>query len=115
MIAEDDDSNFKLLDVMLRKTHATIKRTFNGKQAVDYVKGGNDVDLVLMDVRMPVMNGYEATEYIKAFNPDLPVIIQTAFAMSVDRENSFEAGCDDYLAKPIKATELYAILKRFLD
>lgn len=115
MIAEDEDSNFQLLDVMLRKTHATIKRTFNGKQAVEFVKGGNDVDLVLMDVRMPVMNGYEATEYIKEFNPDLPVIIQTAYAMSGDRKNSFEAGCDDYLTKPIRATELYAILKRFLD
>lgn len=115
LIAEDEDSNFQLLEIMLRRTKVRIDRAYNGKQAVDYVLGGNDVDLVLMDVRMPVMNGYEATEHIKKFNPDLPVIIQTAFAMNSDRENSFEAGCDEYLSKPIKATDLYRVMKKFLS
>ncbi len=115
LIAEDEDSNYKLLEVMLRKTRVKIERAYNGKQALDYVLGGNDVDLILMDVRMPVMNGYEATEHIKKFSPSLPVVIQTAFALSGDRENSFEAGCDEYLSKPIKATELYEVMKKFLD
>lgn len=115
LITEDEDSNFKLLEVMLRKTKVKIERAFNGKQAVNYVMGGNDVDLILMDVRMPVMNGYEATEHIKKFDPNIPVIIQTAFALSADRENSFGAGCDEYLSKPIKATELYKLMKQFLD
>lgn len=114
LITEDEDSNFKLLEIMLRKTRVKIERAFNGKQAVNYVIGGNDVDLILMDVRMPVMNGYEATEHIKKFNQSIPVIIQTAFALKGDRENSFGAGCDEYLSKPIKATELYGLLKKFL-
>lgn len=114
LITEDEDSNFKLLEIMLRKTKIKIERAFNGKQAVDFVIGGNDVDVVLMDVRMPVMNGYEATEHIKKFNPYLPVIIQTAFALSGDRENGFEAGCDEYLSKPIKATELFQLMRKFL-
>jgi PAS domain S-box-containing protein len=115
LIAEDEDSNFKLLEVMLRKTKVKIERAYNGKQAIDYVIGGNDVDLVLMDVRMPVMNGYEATEHIKKFSPNLPVIIQTAFTLSGDRESSFEAGCDEYLSKPIKAIELYKYMMKYLD
>lgn len=114
LIAEDEDSNFTLLEVMLQKSKVKLERAYNGKQAVDYVIGGYDVDLVLMDVRMPVMNGYEAMEHIKKFNPELPVVIQTAFAMASDRESSFEAGCDEYLSKPIKATELYQVLEKFL-
>lgn len=114
LIAEDEDSNYKLLEVMLRKTNVRIVRAYNGKQATDYVLGGNDADLILMDVRMPVMNGYEATEHIKKFDPTIPVIVQTAFALSGDRESSFEAGCDGYLSKPIIASELYKVMKKFL-
>ncbi|MFP4472169.1 MAG: PAS domain S-box protein [Bacteroidales bacterium] len=114
LIAEDEDSNFKLLEVMLRKSRVDIKRAYNGKQAVEYVKGGKPVDLILMDIRMPVMDGYDATEIIKSFKPGIPVVIQTAFALAGDRENSLESGSDDYLSKPIKATELYQILKKYL-
>jgi PAS domain S-box-containing protein len=114
LITEDEDSNFTLLEVMLQKTRVKIHRAYNGKQAVDYVLGGNNVDLVLMDIRMPVMNGYQATEHIKAFNPALPVIIQTAFAMSGDRETGLAAGCDEYLPKPIRASELYRLMQKFL-
>ena len=70
--------------------------------------------MILMDVRMPVMDGYEATALIKEFNPNIPVVIQTAFALAGDREISFEAGCDDYLSKPIKTNELFNILTKFL-
>jgi len=113
LIAEDEETNFKLLEVMLRKTNVKIERAYNGKQAVDYIKGGNHADLVLMDVRMPIMNGYEATELIKNFAPTLPVIIQTAFAFNNDREKGFGSGCDEYLSKPIKASDLYLILEKF--
>ena len=114
LIAEDEDSNFILLEIMLQKTKVKIHRAYNGKQAVDYVLGGNNVDLVLMDVRMPVMNGFQATEHIKAFNPKLPVIVQTAFAMSGDRDTGLAAGCDEYLTKPIRATDLYRLMQKFL-
>lgn len=113
LIVEDEEANFKLLEVMLRKTGVKIKRAFNGKQAVDYVTDGSPVDLVLMDVRMPIMNGYEATEMIKKYDPSIPVIIQTAFAFSNDKEKGFGSGCDEYLSKPIKASDLYVLLDKF--
>lgn len=115
LIAEDEDSNFKLLEIMLRKTNVKVVRAYNGKQACDYVTGGRPVDLILMDVKMPVMDGYEATARIKDMKPELPVVVQTAFALAGDRQTSIDAGCDDYLSKPIKATELYGILKKYLD
>ncbi len=114
LIAEDEDSNFKLLEVMLQKTKVNIHRAFNGRQAVDWVIGGNVVDLVLMDIRMPLMNGIQATEHIKAYNPKLPVIIQTAFVMSGDRTTGLAAGCDEYLPKPIRASDVYRLLQKFL-
>ncbi len=114
LIAEDEDSNFTLLEIMLQKTKVKIRRAYNGKQAVNYVIGGNKVDLVLMDVRMPLMNGYQATEHIKAFNPKLPIIMQTAFVMAGDRNTGLAAGCDEYLAKPIRANEIYRLLQKFL-
>ncbi len=114
LIAEDEDSNYQLLDVMLRKSRVKVLRAYNGKEAVELIRSGRDFDLVLMDVRMPVMNGYEATAAIKEINPNLPVIAQTAFALSGDREISLSAGCDDYLSKPIKSEELYRIMSKFL-
>jgi len=113
LIAEDEDSNFQLLDVMLRKSKVKVMRAYNGKEAVEFVRSGKDFDLVLMDVRMPVMNGYDATAAIKEINPNLPVIAQTAFALSGDREISINSGCDDYISKPIKSDELYRIISKF--
>jgi CheY-like chemotaxis protein len=113
LIAEDEDSNFQLLDVMLRKSKVKVMRAYNGKEAVEFVRSGKDFDLVLMDVRMPVMNGYDATAAIKEINPNLPVVAQTAFALSGDREISINSGCDDYISKPIKSDELYRIISKF--
>jgi PAS domain S-box-containing protein len=114
LIAEDEDSNFHLLEIMLKKTKAKIIRAFNGKEAVDFIRGGKTVDFILMDVRMPLMDGYEATRLIKKFDPDIPVVAQTAYALSGDRENSLEAGCDDYISKPIRKAELFGVLSKFL-
>ena len=74
----------------------------------------SDLHVVLMDINMPLMNGYECTRQIKKERPDLPVIAQTAYAMSGEREVSRKAGCDDYLAKPIKVSELLNTLSRYL-
>lgn len=115
LIAEDEDSNFQLLDVMLRKSKVKVMRAYNGKEAVEFVRSGKEFDLVLMDVRMPVMNGYDATAAIKEINPNLPVVAQTAFALSGDREISINSGCDDYISKPIKSDELFRIISKFFE
>ncbi|MBN2175368.1 MAG: PAS domain S-box protein [Bacteroidales bacterium] len=106
LVAEDEDSNFELVKAILQQTQAKIVRAFNGKEAVEICKEKNDINLVLMDIRMPVLNGYEATRYIKKLKSNLPVVSLTAYAMSDDRVKSLNAGCDDYISKPIKPKEL---------
>ena len=69
-----------------------------------------EINLVFMDIKMPVMNGYEATRHIKEFRPDLPVIAQTAFTSAENRENAIKAGCDGFITKPIKKSELHSLV-----
>ena len=115
LVAEDEDSNFHLLEIILRNTKVQLTRAYNGKEAIDIIRGGKEVDLILMDVRMPLMDGYEATAYIKKFNPEIPIIAQTAYALSGDREISLKAGCDGYISKPINRKELFTMISKFFD
>ena len=87
----------------------------NGEEAVKYIKKKNPVDLVLMDIRMPKMNGYDATRLIKEIKPDLPVISVTAYAMSEDEAKSIQAGCDMYMSKPIRPAKLLKAMDKFLS
>ena len=116
LVVEDDNSSFEYLEVVLMSFGVnTIKLAQNGEEAIKQCKENPEIDLVLMDVNMPVMNGYEATKTIKAFRPDLPIIAQTAYALTGDREKSINAGCDDYITKPIKRAELLKKIKKFLN
>ena len=114
LIAEDVESNFLYLKAVLSKLNATVFWAKNGVEAIDICEN-NDIDLVLMDLQMPDMNGYEATELLKKKCPEIPIIAQTAFAMSDDREKAIEAGCDDYLAKPIKSKDLLVAVEKFIN
>lgn len=114
LIAEDVESNFLYLKAVLSKLHANVFWAKNGIEAVDICDKVGNIDLVFMDLQMPEMNGYEATKILKKKYPDLPVVAQTAFAMSDDREKALNAGCDDYLAKPIKSKDLLYIAEKFL-
>ncbi len=115
LIAEDVESNYLYLKAVLSKLNATIFWAKNGIEAVDICEKQKNIDLVLMDLQMPEMNGYEATQILKRKFPDLPVVAQTAFAMSDDREKALDAGCDDYLAKPIKSKDLLIVVQRFVQ
>ena len=101
LVAEDNDSNFILMTYILKK-HYEYERARNGQEAVELVQNGQ-FDIVLMDIKMPVMDGLEATKKIKATHPDLPIIAVTANAFDSDRQLAFDAGCDDFLAKPIRS------------
>ena len=114
LIAEDVESNFLYLKAVLSKLNATIFWAKNGIEAVDLCNDVNAIDLVLMDLQMPEMNGYEATQILKKKYPELPIIAQTAFAMSDDREKALDSGCDDYLAKPIKSKDLLGVVGKYL-
>jgi CheY-like chemotaxis protein len=113
LIAEDIELNYLYLCELLKPTGALIKRAENGKIALEYCKENNPVDIVLMDLMMPVMNGYEATRQIKQLHSNLPVIAQTAYAMTEDRKKANDAGCDDFIAKPIDKEELLEKIERF--
>lgn len=107
LVVEDVESNFQLISTYLKKTNVKIIWTMNGKEAVEACKTNDAIDLVLMDMQMPVMNGYEATKIIKSFKEDFPIVAVTAFALAGDKEKILKAGCDDYISKPMNAKELY--------
>ena len=114
LVAEDVDTNFLLLEIGLKKTGVALLWARNGQEAVEICLQRNDINLVLMDLRMPKKNGFLATQEIRAHYPDLPIIAQTSYAMSDDRQKSLDAGCNDYIAKPFKLKTLYGILEKYL-
>ncbi|MBR1768088.1 MAG: response regulator [Prevotella sp.] len=101
LVAEDNDSNFILMTYILKKYYQ-FERAKNGQEAVDMVEKG-EYDLVLMDIKMPIMDGLEATKKIKETHPSLPIIALTANAFDSDRQMAFDAGSDEFLSKPISS------------
>ncbi len=111
LVAEDIDANFDFLRIALLRTNATILRARSGAEAIRICRGNPSVDLVLMDIQMPEMNGYEATREIKKFRPDLPVVAQTAYSLDFNKDEAFLSGCDAYLSKPIGLQELFSTIE----
>ena len=114
LVVEDEESNFKLIQAVLRKTKAKIIWVTDGKNAVDECMKNDEISLVVMDIKMPIMDGLEATRQIRKFKKDLPIIAQTAYAMAEDRENCLVAGCNDYISKPIDITEFLEKINNFI-
>ncbi|NOY38570.1 MAG: response regulator [Chlorobi bacterium] len=115
LIAEDNDLNYMILERLLQAViDASVIRAENGKEAVEYCKTHPEIALVLMDIKMPVMDGYEATRQIRKLYPELPVIAQTAHAMTENKETAFRAGCNDYLTKPILKDTLRQMIEKYL-
>lgn len=114
LIAEDVDSNYQFLEALLKKTGVNLLWAKNGEEAVGMCKSRNDIDLILMDLQMPVMNGFEATAAIREFNPDITIIAQTAYAMIHDRNKALEANFTDFIAKPIRIKQLTELVDKYL-
>lgn len=112
LVAEDNDSNYMLMTFILKKNYI-VERARNGQEAVDAADRGG-IDLILMDIKMPVMDGLEATRRIKATHPELPIIALTANAFDSDRQQAFEAGVDEFLSKPISSELCHATIVRFI-
>jgi CheY-like chemotaxis protein len=110
LIVEDDEVNYLFLETVLSKSNIKTIRAVNGIEAVEICAVNNDINLILMDIKLPFLNGYEATRRIKIIKPDLPIIAQTAYAMHEDREKALEAGCDGYISKPIITSELLKLI-----
>jgi len=101
LVVDDTKMNFVVLKTQLRKTNASVIWIENGYDAVQYVKNGNKADLILMDIRMPVMDGIEASRTIKELNPEIPIVIQTASVMGSAFDDIAFSMCDDTIFKPI--------------
>lgn len=115
MIVEDINHNYKFLLHTIKPTNAKILWAKNGKEAYEACKSDIKVDLILMDINMPVMNGYKSIRLIKNLNKSIPIITQTAYAFAGEREKSFAAGSDDYILKPIRTGELLEIMSKYLQ
>ena len=114
LIAEDEEMSRFYFEKALKKTRANLFFVIDGIEAVKMIEENQEIDLVLMDIRLPKMDGIEATIKIKELNPELPVIIQTAYAMQSIQNESRESGCDDFITKPIKIETLLVILQKHL-
>lgn len=113
LVAEDENSNFLYLEVILNRANFDVIRASDGAEAVELCKKNKNINLVLMDVKLPVMDGFEATKQIKSLRNDLPVIGVTAYALSGDENRVIEAGFDEYLSKPLKRNILIRTLEKF--
>jgi PAS domain S-box-containing protein len=114
LVAEDEPANFRYMHEILKNTMANIIHAKNGKEAIHLCKN-NKIDIVLMDIKMPEMNGFDATQEIKKYRSDLPVIAQTAYAMEDERIKCLASGCDEYLPKPIDQNKLLNLIDCFLN
>ena len=113
LVAEDDDSNFKLIKAIIGKK-CDIQWAKNGEEIVALFKEyGNEAKAILMDIKMPVMNGLDATKIIRGENKEIPIIMQTAYAFSSDKENAMNAGASEVLVKPITLSILRDTLTKY--
>ena len=115
LVVDDTKMNFVVLKTQLRKTNANVLWMENGYDAVQYVKNGNKADLILMDIRMPVMDGIEASRIIKEFNPCIPIVIQTASVMGSAYDDIAYSNCDDTIFKPIDREKLIETIANQFD
>lgn len=115
LIAEDDETADALLSIFIRDISKEVLHAKSGLQAVELCRNNSDIDIVLMDINMPEMNGYEATRQIRTFNKEVNIIAQTAYALPGDQEKSLKAGCNAYISKPIIKVELLALIQQYVN
>jgi CheY-like chemotaxis protein len=116
LITEDDEISYKYIELVLsRKTNINIIWAVNGKQAVEYCQLYEHIDIILMDIQLPDIDGYEAARQIKTFRPNLPIIVQSANAYNDEWEKCLATGCDAYVSKPIDLYALFSKIDNLLD
>lgn len=115
LIAEDDELNYHYLETILELLNYDKIRAVNGVEAVDLCKHNPNISLVFMDIKMPVMNGAEATRIIRGIKPDLPIIATTAYAQMGDEHRIMKAGCNDYIPKPIVKEKVISLIRKYIE
>jgi hypothetical protein len=114
LVAEDNEKDWQYLKAVFRKTGAVLMRVENGMQAIETTREHSDIDIILMDLRMPGVSGYDATVAIKKMNKNIPIIVQTAFAREEDMGKILETGCDNFVVKPFKKEVLLDTIGRYI-
>jgi len=115
LLVEDDEVSMNFLEIIMAESH-TIYTASNGAEAVKLCKDNPDIDLILMDIKMPIMDGFGATKEIRLFNKDVVIIAQTAYGLTGDRKKAIESGCNNYVSKPIvKKILLFKISEQFAN
>ncbi|MDB4206359.1 response regulator [Flavobacteriaceae bacterium] len=115
LVAEDEEINYLFLEILLKKEidlDCNILHAKNGEEAVEISKNNADIDLILMDLKMPIMDGFEAAKQIKELRPNVPIVAQTAFSSVEDKRKVFSLGFDDFLSKPISKEALIAVINK---
>ncbi|MDP3462636.1 MAG: PAS domain S-box protein [Bacteroidales bacterium] len=113
LITEDDETTVKILSLLLRKYSKEILTAQNGYEALQICQANSDLDLILMDMKMPVMDGFEATRQIRLLNENVIIIAQTAYGLPGDREKTIASGCNDYITKPMNKAEIQAVMHKY--
>ena len=114
LIVEDDISSLFLLKEIIRETGAEMLFAENGNDAINICKSESDLSAVLMDIQIPGMDGYEATQGIRKFRPKLPIIAQTAYGLADEKDKCLNSGCNDYISKPIDPKNLLLMISKYL-
>ncbi len=114
LVAEDEETNYMLIVELLASLNAELIHAVNGKEALEICESGKEIALVLMDIKMPVMDGHTATREIRKFNNVVPIIALTAFAFEADREKALSSGCTDYLSKPVRKAVLLEMVNKYM-
>ena len=115
LIAEDESNSAFFLKTLFKRYARELIHAETGEQTVEICRNNPDIDVVLLDIKMPDIDGYTAAKMIREFNKNMIIIAQTAFAMKGDREKAIDAGCNDYIAKPLKKEPLLDIIKKNLN
>lgn len=110
LIAEDDDSVTNYLNALLKHKSNRLYFAENGEEAMEMIQKHSDIDLVLMDLKMPFLDGFKATENIRKMNITVPIIAQTGSVLNNEEEKAMKAGCSDFIAKPINKTALFNLI-----
>jgi CheY-like chemotaxis protein len=116
LVAEDDETNYRYLEILIGKIYPNciILHATDGAQAIEKCGAVPEIELVLMDIKLPVVDGYEAIRQIRKFRHHLPIIAQSAYSKVADINKAKDAGCDDYITKPISLEELHKLLEKYL-
>ncbi|PLX12202.1 MAG: response regulator [Marinilabiliales bacterium] len=115
LVVEDELMCYRLIELTLAPTKAKLLRAENGERAIEICNDNEDIDIVLMDIQLPQLSGFEATERIRTIRPELPIVAQTAYAMSTQKARCFEAGCTDYITKPYDGKKLLDIIHKHIN